>query len=614
MIKLNIQWKTTLIFLSVIISLVSIFNLLLLPQIEQSIEEKSFENIQNVVRFYGSDIEHYLSINSNTIEILARNPVFEKENVTEQEILEQLNTTKYYYTDYEDISYLDTNGNVIVSTNYQYRGDWKANKWYLKTLEGNRTVSDAYIILRPWKLVLQFFSPVINETGTVIGAIAGQMNFNEFWDLLNSVHVGKTGHFVLINKQGNILSYQNQSMIFHQFDLFEQGRIDEDKTFYVGMSHLQENTTSIFSYMKVGADYLTDSYWTLVFLQDYSEIHESITSFRITAFSIFSVVILIIILIGFYISRSLIKPVNMLKDGMNTISKGNLDYRIDIKQKDEFAVLADSFNTMASDLQKTKKTTDIQQEKIEALLAQKDEFINQLGHDLKNPLGPLLNLIPIISKKQKDPQTREMLDVVLRNVHYMKNLVTKTIQLAHLKSPNVSLHFEDVNLKQEISDIVQTNKILFSHNDISVYNHVPSHMTISVDRIRFQQLINNLLSNSVKYSLNAGSITISSKLEEDHIMVSLKDQGIGMNKKQLSHIFDEFYKADESRHDFESSGLGMSICKQIVEKHGGKIWVDSEGENKGTTFYFTLPISHSDHSYYIENEDIHSDIDRLLGL
>jgi len=614
MIKLNIQWKTTLIFLSVIISLVSIFNLLLLPQIEQSIEEKSFENIQNVVRFYGSDIEHYLSVNSNTIEILARNPVFEKENVTEQEILEQLNTTKYYYTDYEDISYLDTNGNVIVSTNYQYRGDWKANKWYLKTLEGNRTVSDAYIILRPWKLVLQFFSPVINETGVVIGAIAGQMNFNEFWGLLNSVHIGKTGHFVLINKQGNILSFQNQSMIFHQFDLFEQGRIDEDKTFYVGMSHLQENTTSIFSYMKVGADYLTDSYWTLVFLQDYSEIHESINSFRTTAFSIFSVVILIIILIGFYISRSLIKPVNMLKDGMNTISKGNLDYRIDIKQKDEFGVLADSFNTMASDLQKTKKTTDIQQEKIEALLAQKDEFINQLGHDLKNPLGPLLNLIPIISKKQKDQQTRDMLDVVLRNVHYMKNLVTKTIQLAQLKSPNVSLHFEDVNLKQEISDIVQTNKILFSHNDISVYNHVPSHMTVSVDRIRFQQLINNLLSNSVKYSLNAGSITISSKFEEDHIMVSLKDQGIGMNKKQLSHIFDEFYKADESRHDFESSGLGMSICKQIVEKHGGKIWVDSEGENKGTTFYFTLPISRSDHSYYIENKDIHSDIDRLLGL
>ena len=578
---------------------------------EQSIEEKSFENIENTVNFYGQDIEQYLSMNSNNIEILARNPIFQKENGTDQEILDQLNTTKYYYSDYEDISYLDTNGNVIVSTNYQYRGDWNANKWYLNTLEGNRTVSDAYIILRPWKLVLQFFSPVTNETGTVIGVIAGQVNFNEFWELLNSVHIGETGHFILINKQGNMLSYKDTSKIFQQFYLYGEGLIDQDKSFHIGIDNSHGNKSSIFSYAHIGSDYLKDSYWTLIFIQDYDEIHETIITFRYTALSIFSVVIFIIISIGFYISRSLIKPMNMLQEGMKSISKGDLDHRISLNRTDEFGMLANSFNEMASDLQKAKITADRQQERIQALLIHKDEFINQLGHDLKNPLGPLLNLLPVISKKQKEPQIKEMFEVVIRNVHYMKNLVKKTIQLAQLKSPNTSLHFEDINLKHEISDIIQTNKLLLSNNDISVFNHVPSHINVAVDRIRFQQLINNLLSNSVKYSAKNSSITISSMLEQNHILVTLKDQGIGMNEEQLSHIFDEFYKADESRHDFESSGLGMSICKQIVEKHGGKIWVESEGKNKGSTFYFTLPTIQSDDT---DEEDFHTSIDRLLGL
>jgi signal transduction histidine kinase len=85
------------------------------------------------------------------------------------------------------------------------------------------------------------------------------------------------------------------------------------------------------------------------------------------------------------------------------------------------------------------------------------------------------------------------------------------------------------------------------------------------------------------------TITIDAKEDKDFVTVSIKDTGIGITEEQLSHIFDEFYKADEARHDFDSSGLGLPICKRIVEKHGGKIWVESPGEGGGTTFYFTIP-------------------------
>ena len=84
--------------------------------------------------------------------------------------------------------------------------------------------------------------------------------------------------------------------------------------------------------------------------------------------------------------------------------------------------------------------------------------------------------------------------------------------------------------------------------------------------------------------------TIDAVKENDFMEISISDAGVGMTKKQMKHIFEEFYKADKSRHDFESSGLGLTICKRIVEKHGGKIWVKSPGIGKGTTVFFTMPL------------------------
>ena len=102
-------------------------------------------------------------------------------------------------------------------------------------------------------------------------------------------------------------------------------------------------------------------------------------------------------------------------------------------------------------------------------------------------------------------------------------------------------------------------------------------------------MFNNLFNNSVKYNLKERKIiTINAYLKEDEILVSFKDNGMGMTKEQTNHVFDEFYKVDGSRHDLNASGLGLSICKRIIELHDGKIWVESEGLSKGCTFYFTL--------------------------
>ncbi len=222
---------------------------------------------------------------------------------------------------------------------------------------------------------------------------------------------------------------------------------------------------------------------------------------------------------------------------------------------------------------------------VEKLLKLKDEFIGQLGHDLKTPITPLNTLLPIIYERTEDKEVKELLQISIHNVNYMKNLVRKTLQLARLNSPVIRLDFEKINLLDEINHVLEKKSFDFKTHNIEVENLVSDDAIIDADKIRIEELLDNIISNSVKYSKDdGGKITIKTDETDDEIKLIIKDTGLGMDDKICEHIFDEFYKADESRHDFESTGLGLTICKKIVEHHKGRIWAESEGFGKGSTF------------------------------
>jgi len=227
---------------------------------------------------------------------------------------------------------------------------------------------------------------------------------------------------------------------------------------------------------------------------------------------------------------------------------------------------------------------------VKKLLQQKNDFINQLGHDLKTPLTPLCSLIPMIQEEvNNNPELKELIDIIASSTDRMKNLVEKTLQLARLNSSTVNFDFVDTNLLSEVNEVIKGVQPLFEKSNIEINNTVNEKIIVRMDKIRFEELFENLITNAVKYTQDAGgTITIDAKEEKDSIIISVKDNGIGLTGKQVNHIFDEFYKVDSARHDLTSHGLGLSICKRIIEKHDGHIWVESQGLGKGSTFYFTL--------------------------
>jgi PAS domain S-box-containing protein len=226
---------------------------------------------------------------------------------------------------------------------------------------------------------------------------------------------------------------------------------------------------------------------------------------------------------------------------------------------------------------------------IEKLLKQKDDFIWQLSHDLKSPLTPILGLLPTIKEDEKDPKLKELLEVIDRNAKYMKDLVTKTLEFERLGSPNANLNFENIDLSNVVDDVLLNKKTIFSDKQINIENNMADKILVSADKIQLNELFDNLLTNAIKFTPDKGKIKIDAEKEKDDVIISVSDTGIGLDKEQVEHIFDEFYKVDESRHELDSSGLGLPICKRIVEKHKGEIWVESAGKGKGTTFYIKLP-------------------------
>ncbi|MBS3778027.1 MAG: PAS domain S-box protein [Candidatus Thermoplasmatota archaeon] len=319
-------------------------------------------------------------------------------------------------------------------------------------------------------------------------------------------------------------------------------------------------------------------------------------------------------------NRKIEKIVSSIKDITDLkITQQKLADRIDHLQKNELATLniMEDFQESISSLKKARHEIDKKnvqlkesQEKlkkfnedleqrvhertkeVERLLKQKDAFIDQLGHDLKHPLGPFINLIPLLKKRETDEKKREILRVLERNVDYMKRLVVRTVKLAKLNAPSTTFDFQSIHLADFIQRIIEKNKSSFEQNDVEINTMIDSDIVIDVDPLQIEEVVENLVSNSLKYGAEHGKISISAEEKQDEkiVLISIKDTGQGMTSDQLESIFNEFYKADESRHDFTSTGLGLAICKRIIEKHDGEIWAESPGIGKGTTFYFTLPM------------------------
>jgi len=228
---------------------------------------------------------------------------------------------------------------------------------------------------------------------------------------------------------------------------------------------------------------------------------------------------------------------------------------------------------------------------VEKLLEQKNEFIHLLAHDLKNPMAAPLTLLPIIQKKVTDPKMQEIVDVTLRNINKMKQLIDDTLQLARIDDCSSTIALSAINLHDFIEKIETDNQDLLNTYQFHLQKSIPMQLSITGDPFQLEEVVNNLISNSVKYTKDTDErvIYINASEEKNEVIITVSDKGQGIPIDEQDHVFDKFYKTGTPRKGMNSTGLGLSLCRSIIERHGGRIWMESKGAGKGSSFSFALP-------------------------
>jgi signal transduction histidine kinase len=226
------------------------------------------------------------------------------------------------------------------------------------------------------------------------------------------------------------------------------------------------------------------------------------------------------------------------------------------------------------------------------------EFINTAAHELRTPIQPILGLSGALRSIIKDNKQRELLDVISRNAKRLQRLAEDLLDIATIESKSLKLDKTQFNLKEVIAEVIDeyraTAQEYEGKRSVTFASQSSKRdIVVQADKHRITQVITNLLSNAVKFTTNdnSSSITVSVESkhngdnEDDYALVKVKDNGNGIDPAIMPRLFTKF--STKSSH---GTGLGLFICKSIIEAHGGKIWAGNNFEEKGATFFFILPV------------------------
>ncbi|MDD5474231.1 MAG: HAMP domain-containing sensor histidine kinase [Candidatus Methanoperedens sp.] len=314
-----------------------------------------------------------------------------------------------------------------------------------------------------------------------------------------------------------------------------------------------------------------------------------------------AIILMAAIFIGIYISNSVSKPIINLRDAAGEIARGNLGARMEIKSEDELGELAGAFNTMAEDLQKSiderKRTEKIRLENERLILANKTkaDFLSMMSHELRTPLNGIMGYSQLLKQKMSgdlNEKQEHYVDKVLISGERLLNIIEDILNLTSVEAGNIELFIENISVPDMIDDTISIVKDRAAAHNIVMKKEIDARLDlIEADRLKFKQILFNLLDNAVKFSRGkGGAITITAKKEGDMARFSVSDEGIGIKEEDMGKLFKPFEQVDSgsSRH-YGGAGLGLAITKKLVELHGGSITAESRfGE--GSTFTFLLPL------------------------
>ena len=309
---------------------------------------------------------------------------------------------------------------------------------------------------------------------------------------------------------------------------------------------------------------------------------------------------LVAFLTFYFLTRGVVQPIGKLSHATRQLSSGKLTYRVDVERNDELGDLASSFNTMAERLEAQRLEIEENQRRLtelnDELRTTNRNYMEMLGfvsHELKNPLSSAMMSLHTVTDGylgELSEAQEKSLDSVAQSLQYFQDMVKNYLDLSRLEKGELEVHEQTITLYPRIIEpIIEGLRQALEERGMRVLNNVPEDLQVCADGNLLRIVYDNLLSNAIKYGRQGGKIELDAREENDEVTLRVFNEGEGIPPEKKPELFKKFSRLHSPEHSKEKgTGLGLYICREIVEKHGGEIWADSE-EGKWVRFSFTLP-------------------------
>ena len=283
------------------------------------------------------------------------------------------------------------------------------------------------------------------------------------------------------------------------------------------------------------------------------------------------------LLLTWFLSQSILRPVDELTAAAKAMEKGDLSQRVTFRSKGELGELANAFNSMAEGLKRLEQL--------------RRNMVTDVAHELRTPLSNVRGYLEALRDGVVEP-TPEMIASVYEEAMLLNRLVDDLQELAMAEAGQLTLVRQPVNIQGVIEKAVLAVKPQASEKDVDLEVYMPDDLSlVEADAERMGQVLRNLLNNAVTNTPSGGQIRIQARTVDSQIEVSVQDNGLGISPEHLPFVFERFYRTDQSRaRSTGGAGLGLAIVKQLVEAQGGQVEIDSKVD-VGTTVTFTSPIA-----------------------
>ncbi|WP_217635229.1 cell wall metabolism sensor histidine kinase WalK [Paenibacillus sp. yr247] len=278
----------------------------------------------------------------------------------------------------------------------------------------------------------------------------------------------------------------------------------------------------------------------------------------------------------YFVSRHFVKPIQLMSKTAEALALGDFSGRVPVRGKDEIASLSGSLNHMAGKLQKVEEG--------------RKRFLSEISHELRTPLTTIRASLQGITDGVVEPEdAKEFIQVSLQETLRLSSLVDDLMELSSFEEKQVKLDFQNFDVSDVVGLVVTQLKMKAKAKQIELSSEAEGPYVVYADADRLRQVFINLLDNAINHITECSEAGIRVKVVKNERWIEVWDNGPGIAPEKLPHLFDRFYKADESRNR-SGAGLGLTICKHIIEAHGGSIRVESK-LHVGTVFKIYLPVT-----------------------